>query len=170
MPDPRLVRVCSSPRPRGGQDGHEPAAYPAATGVMTRREFLDRVNDALEGIPQEFRDALTNVAIVVEDEPSPGQLDDAGVDSSDTLLGLYEGTPLPERHWAHGNTLPDKVTLFQAPIEDSSASDEDVVIAIGETLIHELGHYFGLSEAQIEAIEEEYWRAHGFEADDDRVE
>jgi predicted Zn-dependent protease with MMP-like domain len=77
----------------------------------------------------------------------------------DTLLGLYEGTPLPERAWAHGNVLPDKVTLFQGPIEDASDDEDDVVVAIGETLIHEIGHYFGLSEEEIEAIEERYWRS-----------
>ena len=111
-----------------------------------------------------------NVAIVVEDEPSSTQLDEVGLEPPDTLLGLYEGTPLPERQWAHGNTLPDKVTLFQFPIEDASADDEDVVVAIGETLIHELGHYFGLSEEEIEAIEEQYWRDAGVDTDDDRVE
>jgi predicted Zn-dependent protease with MMP-like domain len=126
---------------------------------MTRAEFLECVDEALAGIPDRFRQALTNIAIVVEDEPTAEQLADVGLTPPDTLLGLYQGTPLPERHWAHGNTLPDKVTLFQFPIEDSSESDDDVVIAIGETLIHELGHYFGLSEEEIEAIEEQYWQS-----------
>ena len=137
---------------------------------MTLDEFLACVDEALLLIPQRFRDAITNVAIVVEDEPTPSQLDDVGIEPPDTLLGLYEGTPLPERQWAHGNTLPDKVTLFQFPIEDASADDEDVVVAIGETLIHELGHYFGLTEEEIEAIEEQYWRDAGVDPDDDRVE
>ena len=69
-----------------------------------------------------------------------------------------EGTPLTERQWAHGNVLPDKITLFQGPIEDASEDEDDVVVAIGETLIHEIGHYFGLSEEEIEEIEERYWR------------
>ena len=81
--------------------------------------------------------------------------------SPDTLLGLYQGTPLTERQWSHGNALPDKVTLFQMPIEESSEDDGDVIVAIGETLIHELGHYFGLSEEEVEAIEEQYWRGEG---------
>jgi predicted Zn-dependent protease with MMP-like domain len=126
---------------------------------VTRAEFLECVDEALAGIPDRFRQALTNIAIVVEDEPTSEQLADVGLTPPDTLLGLYQGTPLPERHWTHGNTLPDKVTLFQFPIEDSSESDDDVVIAIGETLIHELGHYFGLSEEEIEAIEDEYWHS-----------
>jgi predicted Zn-dependent protease with MMP-like domain len=125
---------------------------------MTREQFLARVDEALAAIPTEFRDALTNIAIVVEDEPSAAHLADVDIDPADTLLGLYQGTPLPERQWAHGNTLPDKVTLFQRPIEEASDDEEDVTVAIGETLIHELGHYFGLSEEEIEEIEERFWR------------
>jgi predicted Zn-dependent protease with MMP-like domain len=125
---------------------------------MTRERFRQLVDEALLTIPERFRDAITNMAIVVEDAPTPQQLDEVGVEPPDTLLGLYEGTPLTERHWAHGNVLPDKVTLFQHPIEDASADEDDVIIAIGETLIHEIGHYFGLSEEEIEEIEEKYWQ------------
>jgi predicted Zn-dependent protease with MMP-like domain len=124
---------------------------------MTRERFRRLVDDALGTIPQEFRDALQNIAIVIEDDPTPEQLDDVGIEPPDTLLGLYQGTPLTERHWSQPNTLPDKVTLFQRPIEDASEDEDDLVVAIGETLIHELGHYFGLSEEEIERIEEEYW-------------
>ena len=124
---------------------------------MKRDEFLQLVNEALTTIPTRFRDAMQNIAIVVEDEPTAEQLTDVGVEPPDTLLGLYEGTPLTERQWADGNRLPDKVTLFQGPIEDSSADENDLVVAIGETLIHEIGHYFGLSEEEIEEIEDRYW-------------
>jgi predicted Zn-dependent protease with MMP-like domain len=126
---------------------------------MTRDRFLALVREALADIPAEFKDALVNIAIVVEDEPTFDQLREVDLEPPDTLLGLYEGTPLPERAWAHGNVLPDKVTLFQGPIEDASDDEDDVVVAIGETLIHEIGHYFGLSEEEIEAIEERYWRS-----------
>lgn len=134
---------------------------------MTREQFRKLVDEALAGIPVEFRDALKNIAIVVEDEPTNAQLAEVGIEPPDTLLGLYEGIPLTERQWSHEAMLPDKVTLFQGPIEDASDDDEDdVVVAIGETLIHEIGHYFGLSEDEIEAIEERYWRGEG-DADDD---
>jgi len=125
---------------------------------MTRDDFRNLVEDALDTIPQHFRDAMQNIAIVVEDEPTGEQLAQVEIEPPDTLLGLYEGTPLTERRWDDGNRLPDKITLFQNPIENSSDGEDDVVIAIGETLIHEIGHYFGLSEDEIEAIEEEYWR------------
>ena len=125
---------------------------------MDRAQFLLLVDEALAGIPTEFRDAMQNIAVVVEDEPTLAQLDEVGIEPPDTLLGLYEGTPLTERGWAHGNSLPDKVTLFQGPIEDASEDREDVIVAIGETLIHEIGHYFGLSEEEIEEIEDKYWQ------------
>ena len=125
---------------------------------MTRSDFRALVDEALETIPQRFRDAMQNIAIVVDDEPTPDQLESVEIEPPDTLLGLYEGIPLPERQWAHGNTLPDKITLFQRPIEESSDDENDLVVCIGETLIHEIGHYFGLSEEEIEEIEEKYWR------------
>lgn len=125
---------------------------------MTREKFRRLVDEALATIPRNFRDAMSNIAIVIEQDPSGDQLAEVGVDPPDTLLGLYEGTPLTERQWAHGNLLPDKITLFQGPIEDASDDEDDVIVAIGETLIHEIGHYFGLSEEEIEAIEEQYWR------------
>src|SRR5690606_7463360 len=137
--------------------------------LMNRDAFLKLVDEALASIPRRFRDAMTNIAIVVEDEPTDEQLADAGIEPPDTLLGLYEGIPLTERQWAHGNTLPDKITLFQGPIEDVSEDEDDMVVAIGETLIHEIGHYFGLSEEEIEAIEEQYWRG-DFVDEDDAVE
>ena len=108
-------------------------------------------------IPDRFREAMQNIAIVVEDEPSPQTLRELDLEPPDTLLGLYQGTPLTERQWSHGNALPDKITLYQGPIEDASSDNDDVVIAIAETLIHEIGHYFGLSEEEIEDIEENYW-------------
>ena len=132
---------------------------------MTRDEFRTCVDEALASIPENFREAMRNIAVVIEDEPSEETLEDVGVEPPDTLLGLYQGTPLPERGWAHGNTLPDKITLYQAVIEDASETDDDVVVAIGETLIHEIGHYFGLSEEEIEEIEDKYW--HSLDRDDE---
>lgn len=125
---------------------------------MRRRDFEKLVEEALETIPEDFRAAIRNMAIVIEDEPADELLDEMEIEPEGTLLGLYHGTPLPERHWAEGNTLPDRVTLFQGPIEDVAEDEGDIVKVIGETLIHELGHYFGLREEEIEEIEERYWR------------
>ena len=101
---------------------------------------------------------MTNVAIVVEDEPADDLLAEMDIEAPDTLLGLYQGVPLTERRWDYGNALPDRILLFQGPLERESDDEDDLVVAIGETLIHEVGHYFGLSEEEIEEIEEKYWR------------
>ena len=101
---------------------------------------------------------MQNIAIVVEDEPSADLLAEMEIEPPDTLLGLYQGTPLTQRGWAHGNVLPDRILIFQGPHERDADDEDDLVDAIGETLIHEIGHYFGLSEEEIEAIEEQYWR------------
>ena len=126
---------------------------------MNRPVFEQLVADALASIPKRFRQALANLAIVVEDEPSSQLLHEMEIDPPGTLLGLYQGTPLTERRWDYGNTLPDRILLFQGPLERESEDEDDLVVAIGETLIHEVGHYFGLSEEEIEEIEEHYWRA-----------
>ena len=136
---------------------------------MTRQEFRTHVDQALAMIPDRFREAMQNIAIVVEDEPSAHTLRELDLEPPDTLLGLYQGTPLTERQWSHGNALPDKITLYQGPIEEASSDNDDVVIAIAETLIHEVGHYFGLSEEGIEEIEENYWNAEDDDEDDDET-
>jgi predicted Zn-dependent protease with MMP-like domain len=132
---------------------------------MTRQAFEQLVTEAVTLIPPRFRREITNLAVVVENRPDAQLLDEMGIEPPDSLLGLYSGTPLPERGWGYGNDLPDRITLFQRPIEEESDGPNDVCAVIGETLIHEIGHYFGLSEDEIEHIEDVYWR--GF-MDDDR--
>ena len=130
---------------------------------MQRVQFEKYVAEALASIPQRFRKAMQNIAIVVEDEPSRELLAEMDIEPPDTLLGLYQGTPLTERHWGYGNTLPDRVLIFQGPHERSAEDEDDLIVAIAETLIHEIGHYFGLSEEEIEEIEEKYWRGEAVE-------
>lgn len=127
---------------------------------MDRARFERLVADALASIPRRFRDAMTNLAIVVEDEPGRELLREMEIEPPDTLFGLYQGTPLTERRWDYGNALPDRILLFQGPHEREADDEDDLVVSIGETLIHEIGHYFGLSEEQIEEIEDKYWRRH----------
>jgi predicted Zn-dependent protease with MMP-like domain len=126
-----------------------------------RARFDALVAEALAGIPRRFRDAMQNIAIAVEAEPAPDLLREMDIEPPDTLFGLYQGTPLTERQWGYGNTLPDRILLFQGPHEREAEDEDDLVVSIGETLIHEIGHYFGLSEEEIEAIEEQYWRGEG---------
>src|SRR4051812_39295055 len=131
---------------------------------MTREQFESAVAEALDSIPREFRMAMKNLSIVVEDEPSRALLREMEIEPPDTLLGLYQGTPLTERTWDHGNVLPDRILIFQGPHEREAVDEDDLVDAIAETLIHEVGHYFGLSEAAIQEIEENYWRKRGRES------
>ena len=134
---------------------------------MTRERFRQLVSEAIDTIPLRFRRELQNIAIVVEDRPSPELLDEMEIEPPDTLFGLYQGTPLIERRWDHGNVLPDRIAIYQEPIEDVSETEDEVVTEIGETLIHEVGHYFGLSEEDIEEIEDRYWHGRTGEVDDD---
>jgi predicted Zn-dependent protease with MMP-like domain len=125
---------------------------------MTRERFTALVEEALREIPQRFRDAMKNVAVVVEDEPSQDVLDDLEMEPGDSLFGLYHGTPLTERDSTYGNVLPDRISIYQLPIEEACEDEEDMQQCVAETVIHEFGHYFGLSEEEIQEIEEKYWR------------
>ena len=126
---------------------------------MTREKFERLIADAISLIPRRFRAEMKNLALVVEDSPSPALLEEMKIEPPDSLYGLYQGTPLPERPWDFGNALPDRITIFQCPIEEDCEDDDEIRAVIGETLIHEVGHYFGLSEEEIEEIEAQYWRA-----------
>jgi len=136
---------------------------------MKREAFEELVADALASLPIRFRKAMKNIAIIVEDEPSSELLYEMEIDPPDTLFGLYQGTPLTERQWAHGNALPDQIRLFQGPHEREAQDEDDLVASIAETLIHEIGHYFGLSEEEIQEIEEKYWRGNE-DQDNEEVE
>jgi predicted Zn-dependent protease with MMP-like domain len=134
---------------------------------VTRARFERLLAEAITLIPGRFRREMKNLALVVEDEPGADLLEEMEIEPPDSLYGLYQGTPLPERTWAYGNQLPDRITLFQRPIEEDCEDEDEVRAVIGETLIHEVGHYFGLSEEEIEEIEENYWRGDTQGEDDD---
>ena len=124
---------------------------------MTHDAFATLVDQAVAQIPARFREAIHNLVLIIEDEPSSELLADMGLTLPDTLYGLYQGVPRTERTWSADALLPDLITLFQGPMERDATTSEDIRIMIAETLIHEVGHYFGLSEEEIEAIEEQYW-------------
>ena len=134
---------------------------------LTRERFERLVTEATTLIPKRFRREMKNLVLVVEDEPAPELLQEMEIEPPNSLYGLYQGTPLTERPWAYGNRLPDRITLFQRPIEDDCDDEDEVRAVIGETLIHEVGHYFGLSEEEIEEIEERYWRQNPLNGDED---
>jgi len=134
---------------------------------VNREKFERLVAEDVQLIPRRFRREMQNLALVVEDEPSDELLEEMEIEPPDSLYGLYQGTPLPERSWAFGNSLPDRITIFQKPIEEDCEDEDEIRAVIGETLIHEVGHYFGMSEEEIEAIEERYWRGDTLGPDED---
>ena len=118
---------------------------------LTRRQFERLVLRAFEELPPGMEGAIENVAILVEDRPSEDDIFMSGLGGQEDLFGLYTGVPLPERGGALP-PLPDRITLFQRPIESACASMEDVVREIRVTLLHELGHYLGMDEEDLERM------------------
>ena len=119
---------------------------------MEPEQFEDLVVSALNDLPEEFRRKLDNIDVVVEDEPSEDVLNQAGVKYPNTLLGLYHGVPLNKRGRRYANVLPDKITLFQKPIESLCRNEEELKEKVREVVIHEIGHYFCLSEDELREI------------------
>jgi predicted Zn-dependent protease with MMP-like domain len=113
---------------------------------MSRRRFERLVARAVRELPATIRDRLDNVAIVVEDWPSDDDLRAAGLAPGETLFGLYQGTPLTGRTSDYGLTLPDKITIYQGPLEAACASDWAIRAEVQTTVVHELAHHFGLSD------------------------
>ena len=117
----------------------------------SRTRFEEWVDDAWESIPESIRKEFSNLVIAVEDEPSQEQLAKARVPRGGTLLGLYEGVPIKQRGWFYQMALPDRITLFQGPLERSAGSE--IRQAIYETLWHELAHHIGMNEKEVQAAE-----------------
>jgi predicted Zn-dependent protease with MMP-like domain len=116
--------------------------------VVTRREFEHMVHDALSCLPEEFRRALDNVALVIEREPRRHHRRLAG-GRTGTLFGFYEGVPLTQRTTGYGLVPPDVITLFQGPICRAARDRRDVARIVRETVLHELAHYFGIDDQRL---------------------
>jgi predicted Zn-dependent protease with MMP-like domain len=121
---------------------------------MTRRQFEALVERALRRLPRSFKDRLANIAVVVEAWPDDATLAEVGIEPPDTLYGLYRGVDLTRRDSSYGNVLPDTVTIYQGPIEEDCADEEEMAELVRETVVHELGHYFGLDDETMERIED----------------
>ena len=122
---------------------------------LTRREFEEVVVSALKRLPKFFKNKMENVDVVVEDRASQDLLSEMGLRSPFELLGLYQGVPLDRRGFYYGNVLPDKITLFQIPIESICKTREEIEEKVREVVIHEVGHYFGLDDEKLRELESE---------------
>lgn len=119
------------------------------------RAVYDRlIRETLDNLPEDLRSRIHNVEIVIEERPTRTQLQAAGLRPPQTLFGLYQGIPLQARGAWYGNVLPDKITIFRRPIEAHSRNDDDLVRIVRQTVLHEIGHYFGLGEERLHEIEE----------------
>jgi predicted Zn-dependent protease with MMP-like domain len=119
---------------------------------MQRRRFLRLVRDALAGLPPLYRDRLANLDVVVERRPRAHHLRQAGLDPADALFGLYEGVPLTARGSDYGLVLPDKITIFQEPLEQAFVDDSELIAEVRRTVLHELAHHFGTSDEELDRL------------------
>lgn len=116
---------------------------------LSRAEFEGLVARAVTSLPRRFLARLENVDVVVEDEPTDEDLELAGVEPGGSLLGLYHGVPQSERGSWYGSTLPDRIVIYQRPIEAVARSRREIQTEVRITLMHEIGHHFGLSEDEL---------------------
>ncbi len=120
---------------------------------ISKAEFERLVEEAVADIPERFALALQNIAIVVEEEPSDEDLDllddPDEFEEDDELLGIYRGLPLPERSFGGVAELPDQIAIFRGPILRISETREEAIDEIRDTVIHEIGHYFGLDDEEM---------------------
>ena len=121
---------------------------------MDRISFEKIVQKSLTRLPRRFKNKVKNISIEVEDHPSRETLEDMGIENG-TLLGLYQGVPLTAREWNYGNVLPDRIVIYQRPIEQTAQSPEEIEEIVLETVIHEIGHYFGFDDDELYRIEKE---------------
>ena len=127
---------------------------------MDRPSFEKIVARALQRLPGKFRKKLQNIVIEIEDVPPQNLLDDMGI-TSGTLFGLYQGVPLTEREWNFGNALPDRIVIYQKSIERAAVSPGEIEEIVLDTVVHEIGHYFGFDDDALYSIEEEKSRNKG---------
>jgi predicted Zn-dependent protease with MMP-like domain len=120
---------------------------------MDRAKFERLVEEALAGLPARFKKHLDNIAVMVEARPSGRTLREMGARPGHTLLGLYHGVPLHYRGPSYGNAPPDVIVIYQEPIEEMCRSDEEIRRKVREVVLHEVGHFFGMSDRELRAIE-----------------
>jgi len=122
---------------------------------ITEEEFEELVTKAISTLPEKFRERMENIAVVIEDFPSQELLIEMKIKSPYGLLGLYRGIPYTRRGIWYRNVMPDKIIIFKKPIEIRCRNKEEIKESVRKVVIHEIGHYFGLGEADLRKIERE---------------
>jgi predicted Zn-dependent protease with MMP-like domain len=121
---------------------------------MEKKKFEELVEEALEKIPRKFKKYLENLAVIVEERPSREIFERSGGPTLSTILGHYHGVPFKHRGPYYGNVPPDVIVIYQEPIENICSTEEEIKKRVREVVLHEIGHYFGLSEKELRDIEE----------------
>ncbi|MCK4532664.1 metallopeptidase family protein [bacterium] len=116
---------------------------------MNKIAFEKLVKTSLDDLPTKFLRKMENIIIVVEDVPSKDVLLRFGVKNPLHLLGLYHGVPLGKRGYRYGNVLPDKISIYKKSIEALCRTEEEILLKVREVVMHEIGHYFGMSEEEL---------------------
>ena len=119
---------------------------------MNRRDFEQLVIEALDGLPADIGRMLDNVEVTISSFPSPAQIERAGLPRGGMLFGLYEGVPQTRRTIHYGLVPPDKITIFQRPIEKVFNTPAAIRAQVRKTILHEIGHHFGLSEQRLREL------------------
>ena len=127
---------------------------------MLEKDFEKLVKKAVMDLPKHIREKMDNVAIVIEDKPSPDYLKESGMRFGDTLLGLYQG--IPKTAWGRdfSGALPDKITIFNEPIEKIALTPKEITELVKITVWHEIAHHFGFDEKQVRKLEKK-WKKTG---------
>jgi predicted Zn-dependent protease with MMP-like domain len=119
---------------------------------METERFEQLVAQAVENLPQQIKDSLENIDIIVADEPTHEQLSRKELGRNQTLLGLYEGIPLTKRTYGYTGVMPDKITIFQKPIEALCRNDVQIIKEVQHVVRHEIAHHFGISDDRLEEM------------------
>ena len=120
---------------------------------MDRERFEGLVARAVNSLPEEFQARLENIDVVVEDWPTQGQLAKVRLRHGETLLGLYEGAPLTRRSSHYGLVPPDKITIFQKPVEAKCRYNDQITDEVQQVVRHEIAHHFGIGDARLKQLE-----------------
>ena len=123
---------------------------------MKEKEFEELVIEAIGELPEYFREKMENISIHIEEFPDKNILRQLGSQSPYSILGLYQGVPITHRGIHYRNVMPDRIIIFRKPIIRKNRSRQDIKDNIKQVVLHEVGHYFGLNERQLDILEKEY--------------
>jgi predicted Zn-dependent protease with MMP-like domain len=119
---------------------------------LDRTKFIRLVRRALREVPPPFKQHLKQIDIIVKRRPSAADLRAAGLAPDESMYGFYQGVPMTERTSGYGMTVPDVIYIYQEPLEEDFADDRELVEEIRTTVLHEVGHFFGIDDERLEEL------------------